>query len=744
MSKSLSNTSTSSGKGCCSSKSLFQFEPGQTTILPEERTITNYISSLDTTTLAGTDTGTGAIQVPDTGTGGGGGGGGGGDVTLVSGTGTSLVIDGDGPDLVIRGLLAGTGINIFPGTTSAIINNTGVTSIVNSGAVIGENLLDSASTAQDAIIKKLIGGAGITLTTLGTPGNEEVQIAVGNITSACYGEMIGTSGTINITALPTGWTDAVAGDLQDVNFVDNPVADRLELLRAGEYKINVTISGTVTAIAPVNIVAQVFINGVASPRLLSAVEFDIGTAPQNMAITGLIDVSPNDYFDLRLFRSNAVGGLITFNIDAINYNLAKLTGTQGPTGPPGPSAPGPTGPTGPPGLSGALSSTKYGEMFATSGVITLTGTPTGWINAMAGELNGVTFSDNVVADRLTITESGPYQLCVNVNGTISALFFVNVVAQIYINGVASTKFLTVTEFNPATPSSVQSLSISGIVNTSVGDFFDLRLYYNNIVPAGSVTFTISSINVNLTKVAGAPGPTGPAGPAGSTTFTALTDTPAAYTGNSLELVTINSAESDLIFRPLTVGAGLALTNNDTTLEIVNTLSGTATTLSNAGPGNTLVVDGVGPTLSTKSLTPGTGMGFTVTATDITVNNTSPASSVTLANAGVGSTLVVDGTGPTLSTKSLTPGTGMGFTVTANDITVNNTSPASSVTLANAGVGSTLIVDGAGPTLSTKSLTAGTGMGFTVTANDITVNNTLDQSVINLGINAAENILADDN
>lgn len=64
-----------------------------------------------------------------------------------------------------------------------------------------------------------------------------------------------------------------------------------------------------------------------------------------------------------------------------------------------------------------------------------------------------------------------------------------------------------------------------------------------------------------------------------------------------------------------------------------------------------------------------GAGIDITGTVIT--NTDPGSAVTLANAGAGNTLVVDGTGPTLSNKSLTGGTGITLTATVDNIEIIN-------------------------------------------------------------------------
>lgn len=115
--------------------------------------------------------------------------------------------------------------------------------------------------------------------------------------------------------------------------------------------------------------------------------------------------------------------------------------------------------------------------------------------------------------------------------------------------------------------------------------------------------------------------------------------------------------------------------------------------------------------------------------------TPSASSVTLTNAGTGMavSLVEDGTGPDLETRGLLAGTGIGITqpVGTGNVILENTSPASSVSLANAGTGMaiSLVEDGAGPDLETRGLLAGTGIDITQTGGgNVTLATNADASV----------------
>lgn len=100
-------------------------------------------------------------------------------------------------------------------------------------------------------------------------------------------------------------------------------------------------------------------------------------------------------------------------------------------------------------------------------------------------------------------------------------------------------------------------------------------------------------------------------------------------------------------------------------------------LTSAGGTESLVNDGVGPTLATKGLTAGAGISLSSTGTDITITNTSTGASVALSDAGTGTheSLVNDGTGPALATKGLKAGTGITLSSTGTDITITNSNPA---------------------------------------------------------------------
>ena len=118
------------------------------------------------------------------------------------------------------------------------------------------------------------------------------------------------------------------------------------------------------------------------------------------------------------------------------------------------------------------------------------------------------------------------------------------------------------------------------------------------------------------------------------------------------------------------------------------------------------------------------MTLTQNANDVTVTNNDPGSAVALTSAGGTASLVQDGVGPALAIRGLIGGTGITVTQNANDVTIVNSSPASSVTLAAAAgsVGTSLVGSGAGPALTVKGIASGTNTtAATSGAGDVAVN-----------------------
>lgn len=167
---------------------------------------------------------------------------------------------------------------------------------------------------------------------------------------------------------------------------------------------------------------------------------------------------------------------------------------------------------------------------------------------------------------------------------------------------------------------------------------------------------------------------------------------------------VNSgAGPSLAIKGLIAGSGVTFTSSATDITVVNASPASSVILGSAGSGSTLVNSGGGPSLAIKGLIAGSGITLTPSTTDITVVNASPASSVTLGSVGSGSSLVTDGIGPTLAIKGLIAGSSITFTPTTTDIKIDNTSPASSVTLSDTAgaTGVSAITAGTGPALEIR-------------------------------------------
>jgi len=363
---------------------------------------------------------------------------------------------------------------------------------------------------------------------------------------------------------------------------------------------------------------------------------------------------------------------------------------------------------------------------------------------LTGAANEVTISNASPGSSVTLSSAGGAETLVQ-DGTGPTLATKGLTAGVGVSLTGAANDVTIANTSPATS---VSLSSAGGTETLVVDGTGPTLSNKGLTAgigvsltgaANDVTIEATGTNITLSSAGGTEtlvqDGTGPTlATKGLTAGTGISLTGAANdvtventspassvtlaSAGGTETLVVDGTGPTLTNKGLTAGTGISLTGaaNDVTIEA----TGTNITLSSAGGTETLVQDGTGPTLANKGLTAGTGISLTGAASDVTIANTSPASSVTLASAGGTETLVVDGTGPDLTNKGLTAGAGISLTGAANDVTIANTSPASSVTLASAGGTETLVQDGTGPTLATKGLTAGAGITLTGAANDITI------------------------
>jgi len=122
---------------------------------------------------------------------------------------------------------------------------------------------------------------------------------------------------------------------------------------------------------------------------------------------------------------------------------------------------------------------------------------------------------------------------------------------------------------------------------------------------------------------------------------------------------------------LIAGPGISIVagGGNVTISNIATLAGIGT-----NPNGALIPNSPQspPSYTVRGLLAGTGISLSISATDVTITNTAPAGpDVTLTSAGGDQTLVVDGTGPTLSIKGLTAGEGITIDDNGTFLTINN-------------------------------------------------------------------------
>lgn len=199
-------------------------------------------------------------------------------------------------------------------------------------------------------------------------------------------------------------------------------------------------------------------------------------------------------------------------------------------------------------------------------------------------------------------------------------------------------------------------------------------------------------------------------------------------GGSVSLVKFDQGPA-MVIKGLTPGTGMSLSSNSSAVTISNTSPATSVTLTSSGGSDTLVNTGIGPALSIKGLTAGTGVGLSSGPGSVTISNNDPT--LSLSSSGGSQTLVSNGIGPAFIVKGLTPGAGMGLSSTSSAITINNTSPASSASLSSTGVSQTLVNSGTPPGFLIKGLTAGSGILLSPTSTDLTITNTSSAAAVTL-------------
>lgn len=185
----------------------------------------------------------------------------------------------------------------------------------------------------------------------------------------------------------------------------------------------------------------------------------------------------------------------------------------------------------------------------------------------------------------------------------------------------------------------------------------------------------------------------------------------------------SSTNPNFTFKTLVAGTDITIGDVANQLTISST-AGSSVNLSNGGSNLSLVATtSVNPNLKTKSFSSGTGITINDVSNNLEIVNASPLSNLSITSSGTGYTLWKTISNPSYISKGLLEGSGISFGITTESITINNSSPASSISLTNAGTTSLIALGSSTPSLQTKGLIAGTNISFSTTSTDITINAT---------------------
>jgi hypothetical protein len=219
------------------------------------------------------------------------------------------------------------------------------------------------------------------------------------------------------------------------------------------------------------------------------------------------------------------------------------------------------------------------------------------------------------------------------------------------------------------------LSITGIGGPSPSFNFFQNQFVTDATPSGTITQV--NIAVLSSGVDGEWEASSSGNNVSSITFTKVavgTSLSTAGTIGSVSLVNGTGVGPDLKTKGVVGGAGLTLTDDGDDLTFT-----VDTSLSTAGTiGSVSLVNGtgVGPDLKTKGIVAGTGLTIDSTSsTDIIITNSSPGgSSITLndTSGGItGQTLISDGIGPSLTIYGILGGNGITTSLISNDIVISS-------------------------------------------------------------------------
>ena len=186
-------------------------------------------------------------------------------------------------------------------------------------------------------------------------------------------------------------------------------------------------------------------------------------------------------------------------------------------------------------------------------------------------------------------------------------------------------------------------------------------------------------------------------------------------------------------KSISTGAGLSVSSNTTDIILENTSPASSISLTNGGAGTYSLISStsVNPSLKNKTMSAGTGITIGDSLNNLTITNSSPASSISVSSISGGTSMIAStSSNPSFVLKGLTASTGISLATVSNNVQITNSSPASAITLTNSGTTSLIGTTSANPSLRVKGLSAGNNITLTTVGDDVQINASGTWSSIN--------------
>lgn len=176
--------------------------------------------------------------------------------------------------------------------------------------------------------------------------------------------------------------------------------------------------------------------------------------------------------------------------------------------------------------------------------------------------------------------------------------------------------------------------------------------------------------------------------------------------------------------------GIQIIPYNDSLEISNTQPASLINISSVGGQNSLISSNTNPNFNIKSIG-SNNLNFTSNANELYINNPSPSTLINLSNSGTGSSLINNSSSnPNFILKSLVGGTGVSLNNNTDNITINNILPSTLINISSVGSQNSIISSSTNPNFNLKSI-GSTNLNFTSNANELYINNPSPSTLINI-------------